>query len=169
MIVLGRLIVPYGVNGWLKFHHFGDDPLALGKMPQWWLGTKPESVDPVDWKQYPLRGCKLHGKGIVVAFEGVDNRSDAESIEGLFVAAPRETWPAPSKGEYYWNDLTGLRVVNHQDVTLGVVRGLIETGAHAVLDVVDGEVERLIPFVSAYVQKIDPEKGEIRVEWGVDW
>ena len=39
MIVLGRITAPYGVQGWVKLHVFGDDPLALKELPGWWLSA----------------------------------------------------------------------------------------------------------------------------------
>jgi hypothetical protein len=39
MIVLGRIVAPFGVQGWLRVHPFGDDPEAWRKMPQWWLSA----------------------------------------------------------------------------------------------------------------------------------
>ncbi len=46
--------------------------------------------------------------------------------------------------------------------------GLLETGAHDVL-VVKGKREHLIPFVAAFVGKIDLAGGTIGVDWGEDW
>jgi len=169
MIVLGRIVAPFGVNGWLKVHPFGDDPLSWRKMPQWWIGQDPDSQRPQDWQAVEPSGLRVHGKGIVIALKSVVGRSAAEAIDGWYLAAPRETLPKPAKDEYYWGDLIGLRVLGLADVALGRVRGLFETGAHAVLDVEDGEIERLIPFVGHYIKDVDLDKGEIRVEWEADW
>jgi 16S rRNA processing protein RimM len=60
--------------------------------------------------------------------------------------------------------------VNTVGERLGKVAGLIETGANAVLRVVDDEgAERLLPFVAAVVLAVEKEAGRIRVEWGRDW
>lgn len=169
MIVLGRIVAPFGVHGWLKIQPFGDDPLLWREISCWWVGRDPESTNPEDWRQFKLAGVRGHGRGIVAAFEGIGDRTAAESIHGCYVAAPREALPQPAKDEYYWADLVGLRVVGNDGVALGVVRGLIETGAHDVLDVVDGDMERLIPFVGAYIKAVDIPGKEILVDWGPDW
>lgn len=50
---------------------------------------------------------------------------------------------------------------------------MIETGANAVLIVVDasGEKsrERLIPFVGSIVHSVDKAAGQIQVDWAADW
>ena len=42
MVVLGRVIAPFGVQGWLKLVALGDDPAAWRAMPAWWLGKDPD-------------------------------------------------------------------------------------------------------------------------------
>jgi 16S rRNA processing protein RimM len=65
--------------------------------------------------------------------------------------------------------LIGLAVVNMQDQQLGQVKSLIETGANQVLVVVDGERERLLPFVEHVVKVVDVPGGTIRADWDSDW
>ena len=46
---------------------------------------------------------------------------------------------------------------------------LLSTGAHDVLQVQDGEIERLIPFVAHYVTAVDMAARCITAEWEADW
>ena len=87
---------------------------------------------------------------------------------GMDIAVLRGEMPEAEEGEYYWDDLIGLEVVNGEGAALGKVTGLLETGAHDVLQVT-GERERLIPFVDAYVREVDLEAGRIVVDWGLDY
>jgi len=173
VIVLGRIVAPHGVRGGVKIHPFGDDPHSWSKMLYWWLGSNPDSTDEADWKAYKLESLKDQGKNLVASFDEVSDRSGAEALDGLFIAAPREYMPKPGLDEYYWTDLIGLTVVNTADVRLGEVQGLIETGAHHVLQLAEGKgdakVERLIPFVGAFIKTVDLTRREIRVEWEADW
>ncbi len=167
MIVLGRIVAPFGVGGWVKVHPFGDDPLSWRQMPQWWLSTDP---DGKEGSPYTLKACREHGKGgIVASWAEVPDRNGAEAVTGYFVAAPREALPKPEKDEYYWADLIGLEVFNAAGLSFGKVSGLLSTGAHDVLQIQDGDTERLIPFVAAYVTTVDTSAGKIVVEWDADW
>lgn len=168
MIVLGRIVAPFGVKGWVKVHPFGDDPLSWREMPQWWLaenGDAPESA----WQPIRLAGFREHGAGLIASFEGVTDRTAAEALQGRFVGAPREALPATDEDEYYWADLVGMAVVNDAGDALGKVEALMSTGAHDVLQVRDGDEERLIPFVAAYVLDVDLAARVIRVDWQKDW
>jgi 16S rRNA processing protein RimM len=79
--------------------------------------------------------------------------------------------------EYYWSDLKGLTVLgldDEQEVNLGQIHELFETGANDVMvvrataDSVDAE-ERMIPWHKDVVQRVDLEAGRIYVNWGVDY
>jgi 16S rRNA processing protein RimM len=112
---------------------------------------------------------RQHGRGWVAKLDGVDTYEAAEAMKGWYVAAPRDELPATENGEYYWTDLIGLQVVNAQGEALGVVESMIETGAHDVVQVRDGEVERLLPFVEQVVKKVDVAGGRMTVDWQADW
>ncbi|HQR03704.1 MAG: ribosome maturation factor RimM [Proteobacteria bacterium] len=166
MIVLGRIVAPYGVAGWVHIHPFGDDPAAWKNMPAWWLAPEAESAS---WQVRALAGFKAHGDGWVARFDGVNDRSGAEALKGFYLGAPREALPEAGNGEYYWADLVGLAMVNLEGEALGTVVSLIETGANDVLVVQEGETERLLPFVDAVVKEVDVPGGTIRVDWARDW
>lgn len=165
MIVLGRLTAPYGVRGWLRVACFGDDPLSWKRMPVWWLG--PEQGP---WQERRMVDCRLHGATLTVKFEGVEDRSAAETLVGQFVAAPREALPQPDEDEFYWSDLVGLAVVNQDGVNLGTVAEVMSPGPQEVLRVVDqAGMERLLPFVRSVVRSVEVAERQMRVEWGPDW
>jgi 16S rRNA processing protein RimM len=172
MIVLGRIVAPFGIQGWVKIHPFGDDPLSWRNMPQWWLSTDDTAPDAL-WQPFTPKACRMQGKSVVAALEEVSDRNAAEALEGYYIAAPREALPTPAEGEFYWGDLTGLTVENEAGEVLGTVAGLISTGANDVLQVHEGDaknpVERLIPFVAAYVLDVDLAAKRMRVAWEKDW
>jgi 16S rRNA processing protein RimM len=73
-------------------------------------------------------------------------------------------------------DLMGLQVQNREGVNLGEVTELLSTGPQTVLvlrdAVTDGEgkpIERMIPFVSAYVDAVDIQGRLITVDWQADY
>ena len=168
MIVLGRIVAPFGVHGWLRVHPFGDDPEAWQKMPQWWLSADVDA--PAEsWKVRGLEAVRLHGDGVVAKLAGIDDRDTSEALGSCYFGAPRDALPSLVQDEYYWADLIGLAVVNLQDQPLGRVKSLVETGANEVLVVVDGEQERLLPFVEQVVKAVDIPGGPIRVDWDGDW
>jgi 16S rRNA processing protein RimM len=168
MIVMGRIVAPFGIKGWVRITPFGDDPGSWGEMPQWWISRDDAAPDEA-WLPVELIECRPHGTGLVAALKEIPDRNAAEAAKGWFVGAPREAMPEPGEEEYYWADLIGLSVINRDGEALGEVAGLMSTGAHDVLRAVDGDTERLIPFVAAYVLEVDATARRITVDWQKDW
>ena len=168
MVVLGKVVGAYGIKGWVRIHPFADDPLSWRQMGQWWL--KPDDPMVVEWQAQSLKQFKAHSDGLIASFSEVEDRNQAEALVGMLIGAPREAMPATGADEFYWGDLIGLTVKNHQAEILGVVQELMETGANTVLVVIDaGGVKRLIPFVAQVVGKVDLQQSEIVADWGLDW
>lgn len=164
-VVLGKVAEPYGVRGWVKVHCYGDDPLAWADAPAWFIQAPGQ-----EWREVELKECKPHGDVLVALLDGVSDRTAAEALKGALVGLPQALLPQTDEDEFYWAELIGLSVVNLAGEPLGKVENLIETGAHDVLQVRDGDgTERLIPFVGAVVQEVNKEAATIRVDWGSDW
>jgi len=117
--------------------------------------------------------AKIHSNTVVATALGVEDRTAAEALRGARIFISRGSFPAAEKDEYYWVDLIGLNVVNREGVDLGVVKELLATGAQTVLVMdfeQDGKVqERMIPFVSVYVDDVDLPGRRILVDWQADF
>ncbi len=172
MIIMGRIVAPYGVKGWVRVHPFGDDPMDWRKMKTWWLSAQADAPGAA-WQAHLLKAMRPHASAWVASFEGIDTREGAEALAGFYIAAPREELPTPAENEYYWGDLLGMTVENTAGLPLGVVSSLLETGAHAVLEVKDATqptiAPRLIPFVEAFVKTVDAENRRVVVDWDAVW
>lgn len=163
---MGRVAAPYGVKGWVKIQTFTETPDALLDFPSWQIGKNGH------WRDSRVEDASVHGDSIIAKLAGCDDRDAAFALRGQEIAVNREELPETQEGEYYWEDLIGLTVVNREGNNLGQVVRLLETGAHDVL-VIKGKEENakeiLIPFVGVYVLKVDLAQGAIEVDWGLDY
>jgi 16S rRNA processing protein RimM len=159
---MGRIAAPFGVRGWVKIQPFTEYVDSLLDFPVWYLGRD------ADWREVKVLDAEAHHKTVVAQLQGCNDRDAAAGLKGLEIAVPRDALPETEDDEYYWADLIGLEVVNVQGEHLGKVTELLETGANDVL-VVEGERERLIPFVAQVILKVDLEAGQISVDWGADY
>ena len=122
-----------------------------------------------------IRSIKDHSDSIVAQIDGVDDRNVAETLKGVRIFVSRSAFPPATEGEFYWVDLIGLDVINREGVRLGVVKDLMATGPHSVLVLEDAPqadvdpVERMIPFVDAYVDEVDMAGRCIKVDWQTDY
>lgn len=155
---MGRILGPFGIQGWVKLRTFTESPDGLADHPSWWLRTK------TGWQAAVLEDFKVRPAAVSAKLQGVDDRNAAELLQGLDIAVTREDLGEASEGEFYWVDLVGLAVTNLQGEALGQVQELLRTGGSDVL-VVRGERERLIPFVADYVKSVDRRAKRITVDW----
>ncbi len=134
---------------------------AILDYDRWYVNRQGE------WQAAAISEGKRHGKTVIAHLEGVDDRDEAAALVDCDIAVDREAMPDADDGSYYWADLEGLKVVRRDGTELGNVAYLMETGANDVL-VVQGEHERLIPFVAEKViLDVDLDNGVISVDW--DW
>jgi len=182
-IEVGRVLDAWGVKGWLKILPHSSDPEALFSAKSWFLQAPDAKFRPgfsafTGTVILTVDEAKTHSDSVVAKVEGLDDRNDAESLRGCRIFLPRSAFPKASKDEYYWVDLIGLNVVNREGATLGCVRDLMATGPNSVLCVEyqlahdDGNSsteERMIPFVSAYVDSVDVAGKLITVDWQPDY
>jgi 16S rRNA processing protein RimM len=171
---VGRIGEAWGLQGWFKVHAYADPPEALKASRQWHLQA-PEGRSPVPADVPALleiARVREHGDGLVALANGIADRNAAEALRGARVFVSRSRFPAAGSDEFYWADLIGCTVVDRAGLELGAVVGLFDTGPHSVLRVqpaaADAE-ERLIPFVSAYVDSVDVAARRIGVDWGADY
>jgi 16S rRNA processing protein RimM len=173
-IEVGRIADAWGVKGWFKVLPHSADPQALFSSTRWYLqpserGTKTFSGTVL----LRVRETKEHSDSIVARADGVEGRDAAESLRGARIFIPRSSFPTASADEFYWVDLMGLDVVNREGVHLGQVKELMATGPQTVLVVGHEEggkaLERMIPFVSAFVDGVDQAAKRITVDWQPDY
>ncbi|WP_225785041.1 ribosome maturation factor RimM [Xenophilus sp. Marseille-Q4582] len=175
-VEVGRIADAWGVKGWFKVHPHSAQPEALFSSRRWFL-QPPAGGSQVF--RLPVREAREHADCVVASSPEVPDRNAAEALKGARVFVPRSSFPTPDEGEYYWVDLIGLAVRNREGVALGTVRELLSTGPQTTLvlqadppaDAPEGArpVERMIPFVAAFIDQVDLQARSITVDWQPDY
>ena len=158
-IEVGRVSGAYGVKGWLRVASYTAEPGAVLSYRPWRFRRANGAVEIPT-----LLEARGHGKGFVVHLAGCDDRDCAEGWAGSAIEVPAEALPPLETGEYYWGQLVGLTVETVRGTPLGVVTRLMETGANDVL-VVQGERERLLPYIADVVRRVDLDQRRLVVDW----
>lgn len=196
LIELGRIGEPYGIKGWVNVLAYSADSTALKTAKTWFLRWSAQHFGrDTALVGVQIAQSRLHSGRLVAQVQGVDDRNLAEVLKGASVWVSRSLFPPLKKGEFYWVDLIGMSVVNREGVHLGVVYEVIDHGAHPILCLPGTEpqsasgveagpaesaeptdsaeptesAERLIPFVPAYIDKVDLPTRQIHVDWQIDY
>lgn len=173
-IEVGRIHDAWGVKGWFKVLPYSAHPEALLTSKHWFLLPSERGAKTFSGVAgLVILETKAHSGLLVTSAREVSDRSAAEALRGARIFVARSSFPRTDKNEYYWVDLIGLNVVNREGAVLGVVKDLLATGAQTVL-VMEYEqegktLERMIPFVSIYVDEVDLSSRRILVDWQADF
>jgi 16S rRNA processing protein RimM len=173
-IEVGRIADAWGIKGWFKVLPHSASPEALFSSKRWYLLPTERGVKTFSGTALlRVREAKEHSDTVVAQAQEVDDRSAAEALKGARIFIPRSSFPTAGTDEFYWVDLIGLSVVNREGVELGRVKELLSTGPQTVLVIeyeeTDKPAERMIPFVSAYVDAVDLAAKRIIVDWQPDY
>ncbi len=173
---VGRIGEAWGLKGGFHVLPYADPPEALRAASRRHLRPPEDSRRPAAFFALPttleIASVRASGDGLIASSPDVPDRTAAEALRGARIFIARSQFPQAAEDEFYWADLIGLAVVNRDGVALGDVVGLIDTGPHSVLRIqpaAAGGDEVLIPFVSAYIDSVDPAARRIVVDWGLDY
>ena len=173
-IEVGRILDAWGIKGWFKVLPYSASPEALFSSKRWFLQPSEKGAKTFTGTvQLSIKEAKDHSDSAVASAYEVPDRDAAEALRGARIFVARSSFPTPDKDEYYWIDLIGLDVINREGVALGAVSELMSTGPQTLLVVAyehEGKpAERMIPFVSAYVDAVDLPARRITVDWQPDY
>jgi 16S rRNA processing protein RimM len=109
-----------------------------------------------------------HKSFLVLKFQGVETISDAEPLVGAELQLPRSERAVLEPGWTYLSDLIGCTVFDGQR-EIGEIEGVEFGAGEAPLLVVRGKEQPSklpyeIPFAEAYLEKLDLERKQVRMQ-----
>ena len=160
--MVGKINGLFGVQGWVKiFSHTKPRKNILNYQP-WLVNINGQ------WQPLKVLNGREQGKTLVAQIDNIKDREQARALIGLDLYINPSQLPKLPKGEYYWDELIGLEVVNQQQHVLGKVSQLFETGANNVL-IVQGEKEHWVPYIKPFLIAVDLDNQQILVDWDKDF
>lgn len=104
----------------------------------------------------------LNNKILGIDFEEITTKTDAQSLQTGTLFVRRDLLGDINNEEYFLEDLIGFEVINSDNVNLGKIIDIMETGAHDIFVVSDDEI--MIPDVEEFVKEIDFEAKKLMVD-----
>ena len=156
---LGRIVKTHGIRGEVQVYSYSDVEYFLDYKDIFVQGKYGDKVP-----QRVLKARVKKGQSVILALEGVVDRTQAGSFVGKEIFLDRAKLPPLAEGEYYWHEIEGLSVVSAEGEELGILSDVLATGAHDVYVVKGDKGEILVPAVEQMVKRIDLEKGVMVVD-----
>lgn len=163
-IIIGKFGRPYGIRGWISLYAESDHQENILRYQPWFISTKS------GWQVIDINDCRSHHKNLIVHIQGIETPEEVRTFTDQKIAVLRDQLPALTQNEYYWADLEGLTVTNHENKTLGKITHLFRTGANDVIVVVGDKTRQLIPFIQKeIIEDIDLEHQTMKVNWDTEF
>jgi 16S rRNA processing protein RimM len=157
-ILMATIGAAQGLRGEVRVRPFTGDPTALAEYGH---------LHAMDGRVFEILELREAKNVVVVRFRGINDRTTAESLNGLELYIDRDNLPDEEldDDEFYYADLEGLEAVDTEGRSYGQVSGVFDFGAGDLLELKgQGRRPTLIPFSEAAVLEIDLENGRIIVD-----
>ena len=167
-VLLAHIVRPQGRNGEVLADLFTDFPQYFAQRKRLCLRPPAGSSGEAPYEA-KVDSHWLHKGRVVLKFFQVDSIADAEKLRGFDVVVPREE-RIPLEGDaVYVSDLLGMKVIDVSSVAAvdaGEITDVEPEGTGPALLVVRSPAgeELLIPFVRAYLRKMDIEGKRLEMD-----
>ena len=162
-LIVGRIVRPHGIVGELVVEIRTDEPeqrFAPGSV----LVTDPgPAAAPVVPSKLTVQTVRSHLGRLLVVFDGVHDRTMADSLRGVLLCVDSADVPATDDpDEFHDHQLVGLAAVTPDGEALGEVVRVEHAPASELLVLrrPDGRTA-LVPFVKAIVPEVDLAGGRV--------
>ena len=163
--LVGRVRRAHGIRGELVVESLTDAPDAIfAPGRRVFAGTRNGEVAKGQPELTILRSSPFKG-GWIIAFDGINDRTTAESWRDRTLLLPESEIEPPSENELFIHDLVGMRVERISGETLGEVSEVFELPQGLVIEVQrTGAKPVLLPFNEQTVTEVDSDARLIRVD-----
>jgi len=127
-------------------------------------GTKTGELAKGSREMRVLHSTPFKG-GLIVTFEGINDRTTADSWRDRYFLVPEDEIAPPGEGEVFVHELVGMRVQRVSGEDLGTVAQVLELPQGLMLEVHSEQRKSiLLPFDDQTVTEVDAVNRLIRVD-----
>jgi 16S rRNA processing protein RimM len=146
-VAVGRITRAHGVHGEVAV-------LVISEVPERFRDGA--TVWTEGGRALTVSASRSHGDRLLVRFEGLGDREQADALRGTLLVVPESASPELPEGSWWDHQIVGCAVETDAGRALGTVRDVIHTAANDVWSVVDAaETETLIPVIADVIVEVD--------------
>lgn len=155
---IGQIVNTFGIKGIVKVVPFTDDITRFDNLKKVYIKTKSAK------KEYEIEEVKYHKNMVLIKLKGIENPEEAANLKNAYLLIDRKDAVPLPKNSYYIVDLLGLEVYSDENVLLGILDDIYNTGSNDIYVVKDKNGKQiLLPAISEVIKNIDIENKKITV------
>jgi 16S rRNA processing protein RimM len=155
-LTVGFLRRPHGLQGEIIMDLHTDFPDRMKSGRKLLVGEEHQPMT--------LTSVRPHQLGLLVKFKGIETPDDAGKFRNQWVFIKAQDAPPLPEGQIYQHELFGFKVLDENEVLLGELVEILETGANDVYVVRDESgKEILLPAIPSVILDLDTGHRLMRV------
>ena len=155
---IGQIVNTFGIKGIVKVKPFTDDIKEFDKFKTVYIEKKGNH------EEYEIEEVKYHKNMVLIKFRGIDKIEQAEGLRNSYLTISRDSLGQLEEGRYYIVDLLGLEVYTDEQILLGTLEDIFNTGGNDIYVVKNKEGKQiLLPAIKDVIKKVDLENKKIIV------
>lgn len=153
---LGKIAKKFSFKGEVLIYLDTDEPELYQEMESIFVEFNKDLVP------FFIENSNLHkGDFLRVKFEDVDNEEQADEIIGSEVYLPLNMLPKLEGNKFYFHEVIGFEIEDQSLGVFGKIVSINDTSAQPLFEVVNGNVEILVPMIDQFLVKIDRENKKV--------
>ena len=155
---IGQIVNTFGIKGMVKVKPFTDDIRRFDELKTVYIEKNSNQTE------YEIEEVKYHKDMVLIKFKGIDKVEQAEMLRNSYLTVSRDSVEKLEEGRYYIVDLLGLEVYTDEQVLLGTLEDIFNTGSNDIYVVKDKQGKQiLLPAIQDVIKQIDIENKKIIV------
>ena len=155
---IGQIVNTFGIKGMVKVKPFTDDIRRFDELKTVYVEKNGNQTE------YEIEEVKYHKDMVLIKFKSIDKIEQAEQLRNAYLTISRDSVEELEEGRYYIVDLLGLEVYTDEQVLLGILDDIFNTGSNDIYVVKDKQGKQiLLPAIQDVIKQIDIENKKIIV------
>ena len=153
---LGKIAKKFSFKGEVLVYLDTDEPELYENMESVFVEFNKNLVP------FFIENSSLHKNDFLrVQFEDVDSEAEADTLIGCDVYLPLAMLPKLEGNKFYFHEVIGFEIEDKRLGVFGKIVSINDSSAQPLFEVVNGEVEILVPMIDQFLIKIDRENKKV--------
>ncbi len=153
---LGKIAKKFSFKGEVLIYLDTDEPEAYQDMESVFVECNNNLIP------YFILESSLHKNDFLrVKFEDISTEEEADSILGNEVYLPLKMLPKLTGNKFYYHEVIGFEIEDKRLGVFGKIVSINDSSAQPLFEVLNGDVEILVPMIDHFLVNIDRENKKV--------